>query len=70
MSRIDLVRIDDSNYFAVPAEKDVEGVRIREVIIDNNTLPSSAYRLSGPRKVGITIRVPDDIIVSAEIDEL
>lgn len=70
MSRIALVRIDDSNCFAVPVEQDKEGVRITGVYIDENRLTESSYVNYGPRKIGVNIRVPEDTVVEAEIEEL
>lgn len=68
--KIELLRVDDSGCFEVPTVYDTNGVRINEVVIDDNTLPKGAYVLIGPRKVDITLTVPKETKVYAEIEML
>ena len=70
MSKVEMVRIDDSNCFGLPIEYDISGVRIDNIIIDENVLPSGVYVFNGPRKVDISVRIPSGTKVMADITEL
>jgi hypothetical protein len=70
MSKVEMVRIDDSNCFGLPIEYDNTGIRINNISIDENILPESSYIFHGPRKVDISIRVPEGTTVIADITEL
>jgi hypothetical protein len=65
-----MLRADKSGCFELPTEYDVNGVRINDVIIDENILPKNAYVLIGPRKVDITLAVPESTSVFADIEQL
>jgi hypothetical protein len=65
-----MLRIDESGCFEIPTEYDVNGIRINDIIIDENTLPKGQYVLVGPRKVDITLPIPKETKVFAEIEHL
>jgi len=68
MLKIELVRIDDSNCFAVPIENDVEGTKITNVFVEDNQLSDDEYMNYGPRKIGINHLVDRATSVYANIE--
>ena len=68
--KIEMVRVNDSGRFKLPDEYEAKCAKINRLSIDNNTLPPSTYALIGPRKADITILIPKETVVYADIDQL
>ena len=68
--RIVLVKdIDNPSIFVVPTEYDNEGVSIKQVFMDGNFVDKKGYEKIGPRKISFGLKVSDDIIVEATLNE-
>ena len=68
--RIVLVKdLDNPSIFAVPTEYDNEGVSIKQVFMDGNFVDKKGYEKIGPRKISFGLKVSDDIIVEATLNE-
>lgn len=68
--RVEMLRVGDSGCFELPSEYNVNGVRINNIVIDNNILPPSTHVFVNPRKVTIKLIIPKDIKVYADIVQL
>ena len=68
--RIILVKdLDNSSIFVVPTEYDNEGISIKQVFMDGNFVDKKGYEKIGPRKISFGLKVSDDIIVEATLNE-
>ena len=68
--RIVLVKdLDNTSIFVVPTEYDNEGVSIKQVFMDGNFVDKKGYEKMGPRKLSFGLKVGDDIIVEATLNE-
>lgn len=68
--RIVLVKdVDNPSIFVVPPEYDNEGVSIKQVFMDGNFVDKKGYEKIGPRKISFGLKVGDDIIVEATLNE-
>lgn len=68
--RIILVKdLDNPSIFVVPTEYDHEGVSIKQVFMDGNFVDKKGYEKIGPRKISFGLKVGDDIIVEATLNE-
>ena len=68
--RIVLVKdLDIPSIFVVPTEYDNEGVSIKQVFMDGNFVDKKGYEKIGPRKISFGLKVSDDIIVEATLNE-
>ena len=68
--RIVLVKdLDNPSIFVVPTEYDNEGISIKQVFMDGNFVDKKGYEKIGPRKISFGLKVSDDIIVEATLNE-
>ena len=68
--RIVLVKdLDNPSIFVVPTEYDNEGISIKQVFMDGNFVDKKGYEKIGPRKISFGLKVGDDIIVEATLNE-
>ena len=68
--RIILVKdLDNPSIFVVPTEYDNEGISIKQVFMDGNFVDKKGYEKIGPRKISFGLKVGDDIIVEATLNE-
>ena len=68
--RIVLVKdLDNPSIFVVPTEYDNEGVSIKQVFMDGNFVDKKGDEKIGPRKISFGLKVSDDIIVEATLNE-
>ena len=61
--------LDNPSIFVVPTEYDNEGVSIKQVFMDGNFVDKKGYEKIGPRKISFGLKVSDDIIVVATLNE-
>ena len=61
--------LDNPSIFVVPIEYDNEGVSIKQVFMDGNFVDKKGYEKIGPRKISFGLKVSDDIIVEATLNE-
>ena len=61
--------LDNPSIFVVPTEYDNEGVSIKQVFMDGNFVDKKGYEKIGPRKISFGLKVSDDIIVEATLNE-
>ena len=68
--RIVLIKdLDNPSIFVVLTEYDNDGVSIKQVLMDGNFLDKKGYEKIGPRKISFCLKVSDDIIVEATLNE-
>ena len=68
--RIVLVKdLDNPSIFVVPTEYNNEGISIKQVFMDGNFVDKKGYEKIGPRKISFGLKVSDDIIVEATLNE-
>lgn len=68
--RVVLVKdLDNPSIFVVPTEYDTEGISIKQVFMDGNFVDKKGYEKIGPRKISFGLKVGDDIIVEATLNE-
>ena len=68
--RIVLIKdLDNPSIFVVPTEYDNEGVSIKQVFMDGNFVDKKGYEKIGPRNISFGLKVSDDIIVEATLNE-
>ena len=61
--------LDNPSIFVVPTEYENEGVSIKQVFMDGNFVDKKGYEKIGPRKISFGLKVSDDIIVEATLNE-
>ena len=61
--------LDNPSIFVVPTEYDNEGVSIKQVFMNGNFVDKKGYEKIGPRKISFGLKVSDDIIVEATLNE-
>ena len=61
--------LDNPSIFVVPTEYDNEGVSIKQVFMDGNFVDKKGYEKIGPRKISFGLKVSNDIIVEATLNE-
>ena len=68
--RIVLIKdLDNPSIFVVSTEYNNEGVSIKQVFMDGNFVDKKGYEKIGPRKISFGLKVSDDIIVEATLNE-
>jgi hypothetical protein len=59
--------MNGSIYFDLPKEYNKLGVKIKNIIIDGNILPEDYYTMVGPYRLNITLFIPTNTKVYADI---